>query len=48
MSANNLIVHPRWVERFGIWGVNVFAVSRGLVIVQSANRKILKLVEDKK
>ena len=42
-----IYAHPRWIERVGIYELYTFSLKHGLVIVQTANRKWLKLVEKK-
>lgn len=39
-----IIVHPRYLERFGIGSVMALAAEYGLWMVQSGNKKRLRLI----
>ena len=39
-----IIIHPAWPERFGLWSVAAFAQQIGVRLVQSADKRRLKLV----
>lgn len=40
-----IIIHPKWVERFGVWPVAIFARELGMKLVQSADRKRLRMAK---